>query len=172
MSKYDSITTAKDLIIEVAMHGLSTIQEDINRAADIFGRTCIEELASLANDDGLETKEDGSRWSTGKRGTQKTFYSIAFRIWHWEDATRFFNEHTNPATKDAKETAQELRKAKEEISSLTNSLNKLREQHNEQGEKYTDCGIRLHEMEQENRNLKHEIITLKSRLYDLMTAGA
>lgn len=35
-SIYDKVETAKDLIFEVAAHGLSTKQEDICRAQDIF----------------------------------------------------------------------------------------------------------------------------------------
>ena len=50
MSKYDSIRTAAEMVQEVRMHGLSTAQEDLNRVADIFGRSNVEELVRLAND--------------------------------------------------------------------------------------------------------------------------
>ena len=53
MSKYDSIKTASDLVADVQLNGLSTDQEDICRAQDIFGHTSIEELARLANDTGM-----------------------------------------------------------------------------------------------------------------------
>ena len=80
-SKYDSITTAADLVKEVMAHGLSTVQDDLNRAADIFGRSSIEELVNLANDIG-RNNENGEpdpkgSWSSGRKATQSTFYMIA-----------------------------------------------------------------------------------------------
>ena len=66
MSKYDSIQTAAKLVAEVQAH----------------------------SDQG-QPDPQGS-WSSGRRPTQGTFYSIAFSIWNWEDATRFWNLHTNP----------------------------------------------------------------------------
>ena len=71
MSKYDSIETAAELVAEVQAHGLSTAQEDICRAQDIFGHTSVEELAHLANDIGRnnaqgEPDPHGS-WSSGRR---------------------------------------------------------------------------------------------------------
>lgn len=113
MSKYDKIETAAELIAEVAAHGLSMAQDDICRAQDIFGRTPIGELARLANDIGRnnengEPDPEGS-WSSGRKGTQETFYSIAFSIWHWQQATAFYNEHTNPDMKQAKKAVGEVR---------------------------------------------------------------
>ena len=75
-SKYDSITTAADLVKEVMAHGLSTVQDDLNRAADIFGRSSIEELVNLANDIG-RNNENGEpdpkgSWSSGRKATQST----------------------------------------------------------------------------------------------------
>ena len=72
-SKYDNITTAADLISEVALHGLSTELNDLNRAADIFGRASIKELIALANDNGRNNEKgepdpDGT-WSSGRKGT-------------------------------------------------------------------------------------------------------
>lgn len=86
-SKYDSIKTAADLVAEVAAHGLSTEQEDQNRAADIFGNTSIEELDRLANDIGRNNQngepDPKGTWSSSRKGTQETFYFIAFSIWNW-----------------------------------------------------------------------------------------
>ena len=52
MSKYDGIKTAAELVREVKNHGLSTVQEDLNRAADIIGNSEIGDLVRLANDFG------------------------------------------------------------------------------------------------------------------------
>ena len=107
MRKFDSIQTAAELVAEVQAHGMSTAQEDICRAQDIFGRTAVEELVRLANDIGRNNDQgqpdpQGS-WSSGRRSTQGTFYTIAFSIWNWEDATRFWNLHTNPERQTWKE---------------------------------------------------------------------
>lgn len=100
MSKYDSIKTAAELVREVKNHGLSTVQEDLNRAADIIGNTEIGELVRLANDIG-RNNENGEpdpkgTWNSDRIATQNTFYSIISHIWHWEEVTRFWNQHTNP----------------------------------------------------------------------------
>ncbi len=115
MSMYDSIKTAAELVAEVQAHGLSSAQEDICRAQDIFGHTAVKELARLANDIGQnndkgEPDPNGTR-SSGRRGTQSTFYSILVNIWHWEEVTRFWNLHTNPERQpwqEAKRTIWEL----------------------------------------------------------------
>lgn len=100
MSKYDSIKTAAELVAEVRVHGLSLAQEDICRVQDIFGNAPIEDLVALANDIGRNNRngepDPKGSMSSNRPATQNTFYSILFRIWHWEDATRFWNQHTNP----------------------------------------------------------------------------
>ena len=40
-SIYDSIKTADELVRHVMYHGFSTKDDDISRAADIFGHTAI-----------------------------------------------------------------------------------------------------------------------------------
>ena len=157
MSRYDTIKTPADLIVEVKMHGLSTEQEDINRAADIFGHASIEELAELAN---------------GRPETSSKFYFIAYQVWGWEQATRFFNEHTNPATKAAKETADELKKAKEEIKTLTAERDDAKHTiHEVTEQKIHEHSERVHAATA-LKAAQEEILTLKAKLYDLMTAGA
>lgn len=83
-SQYDSIKTPAELIAEVMTHGLSTKQEDICRVQDIFGRAPIEDLVKLANDIG-RNNADGEpdpkgTWSSGRKGTQSTFYMVLSSI--------------------------------------------------------------------------------------------
>lgn len=78
MSKYDGIKTAAELVREVKNYGLSTVQEDLNRAADIIGNSEIGELVRLANDIG-RNNENGEpdpkgTWSSNRIATQNTFY--------------------------------------------------------------------------------------------------
>ena len=122
MSKYDSIKTAAELVAEVRANGLSTVQEDICRAQDIFGHTPIEELDRLANDIGRDNDkgepDPHGTWSSSRPATQATFYRIVFSIWNWEDAVRFWNQHANPehmAFDEVKTENARLRAAKVEL---------------------------------------------------------
>lgn len=100
MSIYDEITSAKDLVLEVKAHGLSTKLEDICRAQDIFGNSTVEELESLATDNGRYDRHGNpdpfGSCVSGKGGTQETFYQIIFTIWSWQEAAKYYNEHSNP----------------------------------------------------------------------------
>jgi len=161
MSKYDSIKTATDLIFEVRMHGLSLEQDDRNRAADILGNSGIKELADLANNAQCRN-ENGM--TTGKPHTMETFYFIAFSVWGWEQATRFFNEHSNPVTKAAREIAAELSKLQAEHKTL-----KVQSKYN--SDMCTRQQDELADLQTTMQEQAMEILTLKAKLYDL-TAGA
>lgn len=172
MSKYDSIKTAAELVAEVQIHGLSTDQEDICRAQDIFGSTPIYELALLANDIG-RNNADGEldpkgTWSSGRKGTQGTFYMIVSSIWHWEEVTRFWNQHTNPE--------------REELLDLRSSCKNLKREASQKAEEAAkEHDLRLAETS-EKLKLKEEaerlgaelhdrdviIMELKAKLYDLI----
>ena len=167
MSKYDTIKTARDLITEVIMHGLSTDQEDRNRAADIFGRSTVDELDRLAN--GIIIKEEPHDTITEHRDKiQTTFYFIAFSIWHWEDATRFFNNHTNPLFKEAKEDKRKLAEMTWQANETKESLRQAYRRINELNDKVNNYMA----MERDLEATKQENVSLKAKLYDLMTAGA
>ena len=171
-SKYQNIQTAKDLVYEVMAHGLSTEGDNLGRIQDILGHATFQELDFLANDLG-RVNEKGEpdpkgTWSSSRRGTRDTFYFILFHVWNWEDATRFWNQHTNPdfeKTVALKKEVDKLIAEKEELSS------KLRVEIGEhQGtkrllEEYTTVNERLH---RENNVLNQQIIELKAELYDLM----
>lgn len=57
MSKYDNISTAAALAAELQKNGLSTAQEDIDRAGAIFRQATVEELAALCIGPVQELKE-------------------------------------------------------------------------------------------------------------------
>lgn len=120
-SQYDSIKTAEELLKEVAAHGLSTKPEDICRAQDIFGRSEVKELIRLANDNGRLNGFDGEpdprgTYSSGRVGLSKYFYQVAFKIWSWEDATRFYNQHSNFPVIDALEENKMLHQQVKELN--------------------------------------------------------
>ena len=152
-SRYDKITTAKDLVSEVKTHGLSTMEQDICRAQDIFGRSPVYELIALANE----------------KQTQEDFYLILFRIWNWRDATDFYNKYTNP--EDAEEMKTELQEQEKTIKGLKENIENLKEGYSKELENNRNLGKSLNEFEEENRKLEDEIIRLKAKLYDLMVGG-
>ena len=171
-SIYDNIKTAKDLVSEVMTHGFSTKQEDVIRAQDIFGHSAIEDLVALANDIG-RNDENGNpdpkgTWSSGRRETRSTFYSILFQIWNYETATRFWNEHTNPdheRIKELEESNKALRSQLEAKKTECETEHKGRLQETagkrEAQDKATLCEATIHE-------LNMTIMELKAKLYDLM----
>lgn len=172
-SIYDNIKTAKDLLVHVSTHGLSTKQEDICRVQDIFGNSSVGELVELANDTG---KEDG--WSTGKKGTQNTFYMVLFQIWNWEDAIRFYNCHTNPEIPRIKEQENKLKDEMREHSdtkkALKEQLKKTEEQHQialAERRRANDAEAGKLQMEAELHDRDMKIMELKAQLYDFMMDG-
>lgn len=173
MSIYDKITTAKDLVLEVKAHGLSTNLEDMCRAQDIFGNSTVEELEALATDNGRRDTDGNpdqfGSWSSGKEGTQKIFYQIIFTIWSWEEATKYYNEHSNPFYIEGREAVKTCGAQKAEIARKDDSISVL-------NGAVTEYKEALNEQFELNENLKAEleakdaeIIKLKARLYDLMS---
>ncbi len=172
MSIYDKIKTAKDLVFEVAAHGLSTKQEDINRAQDIFGNSTVEELEALATNNGRRdsngSPDQFGNWSSGSDGTQKIFYQIIFAIWNWEDATRYYNQHSNPLYIEGREAVKARDTLKEEIIRKEDSIANLNgaiAEYKEAIKQMTDEKV---DYQKEIDEKDAEIVKLKARLYDLI----
>lgn len=178
-SMYDNISTAADLLMEVKMHGLSMNTADICRAQDIFGHTEVKELIRLANDNGRLNGFNGEpdprgTYSSGSDGMSKYFYQVAFSIWSWEDAVRFYNRHSNFPVIDALEDRQEL---KQRVNVLDEELNRVkteRDQEHKARLEATEAELaaqkKVDRLEAEAYALDMEIMTLKAKLYDLMVA--
>lgn len=174
MSKYDDIKTAADLVAYVRNHGFSTQQEDICRAQDIFGRSTVEELVELANNigrknSGGEPDPKGS-WSGGVP-TRDVFYSIAFQIWNWEDAVRFWNLHSNPQTEELEELREANRKLNEDLTVSTVQKNKEHESRIAETKEKLEAKEKAERLAAELHDKEMEIMELKAKLYDLMMAG-
>ena len=180
MSKYDNIKTAAEMVQEVRMHGLSTAQEDLNRVADIFGRTALDELVRLANDIG-RNNSDGEpdpkgSCSSGRQPTRDTFYSIIGRIWNWEEVVRFWNQHTNPEHEKLTELWEIRNRLRNDLSLLENQVTTSRAEVKAEHEaRLAETAEKLKaqkEIDRLNGELHSkdmEILMLKARLYDLMT---
>ena len=162
-SIYDKIKTAKELLTEVQLHGFSTKVEDICRAQDIIGRTSIDELDALANDNGM----DGSK-STGRRGTRAVFYQVLFQIWNWEDATRFYNQHSNSEYKKLREAGADVQKTKEQLAKAMEDVRKEHENVLNERSKVIKLERELEMLSSELHDREMTIIELKAKLYDLM----
>lgn len=175
MSKYDNIETAADLISEVVAHGLSTETEDHCRAQDIFGNSPVGELTRLANDNGRnnengEPDPDGS-WSSGRKGTQETFYFILFSIWNWRDATAFYNERTNPVIKEAKKASGEVKELRSSLEATTHDRDAYMERCDAATERAKEYAYKIDDLAAEIQQKEAEITGLKARLYDLICSG-
>lgn len=175
MSIYDNIKTAKDLVLEVTAHGLSTKQEDICRAQDIFGHSTVEELAALATDNGRRD-EDGTpnqfgNRSSGRDGTQKVFFQIIFTIWNWEEATKYYNEHSNPLYIEGRNAVKERNQLNKTLENQSAQLDKLKQEITEDKDAINQLIGEKYEYQKEIDEKVAAIIKLKARLYDLMVAS-
>ena len=166
-SIYEKITTPKELLQEVRMHGFSTKTEDICRAQDIFGHAANEDLVALATDNGM----NGS-WSTGKEGYSKEFYSVIFNIWSHEDAARFWMQNTSPEYKEL----LNLRKTCKELSEQCDKQDKLlKAEHKRRLEETSarlDAEKKAERLDTDVYDRDMTIMELKAKLYDLMTKEA
>lgn len=176
VSRYDSIKTAADLVAEVQVNGLSTAQEDICRAQDIFGGTSIDELARLANDIGRNNSQGEpdpkGTWSSGRKGTQSTFYMIVSHIWNWEEVTRFWNLYTNPQTEELKDHRSANKRLTQKNEKLMARLDELLGEQRERNEYITELATCMGDAQRRAEDAEDEVIRLKAKLYDYMTAGA
>lgn len=166
-SIYDNIKTPKELVIHVGVHGLSTAVNDICRAQDIFGQAPICDLVELANDDNQAANKAGRTHSY-----QSTFYMILFHIWDWEDATRFYNQHTNPewkatvvAAKEAQVIAQD---AKTKLADLQGRYTRQLDDVAYLGKTKLELEQRAGVAETQLAAAQQTILELKAKLYDLM----
>jgi len=176
MKKFEDIKTATELIQYIGISGMPLDQDSICRMQDIIGNSSIKELVTLANDIG-RNDENGNpdpkgSWSSGRKATRNTFYALLFHIWNWEDATRFWNEHTNPER-------EILTQIREENKKLTKQ-NKELESRRDELLKEVKCGAdRIVEVMDEAQMAKEKLeklevenLKLKAKLYDMMMAEA
>lgn len=158
MSKYDNIKTAADLVAEVKLHGLSTDQEDICRAQDIFGSTPTVELAILANDIG----------QNNHYSTQGTFYMIVSYIWNWEEVTRFWNQHTNPQTEELSEEREAHKQADKRNVALVRENDELKGRLSELLDRESELVAARDDAQSRAEKAEAEVVLLKAKLYDLL----
>ena len=161
-SQYDSIKAPEELIRIVSMHGFSTQIDDRLRAQDIIGRAPIEDLVKLAN-------------TPGK--TSENFYMVLFNIWHWADATRFYNQYSNPDYKEMKQKDQEIGRLKREVAAAQEEAAEHHEdcqewmqRHKKEVDAHAETRKEAEFYQAGYEAANQEIIRLKAKLYDLMVA--
>lgn len=151
--KYDEIKNLNELVYSVKAHGLETDAESLCRVQDILGHSTQKELDDVANS-----------------VYRNELFFIMFRVWHYVDATRFFNRHNgvdyryDELKKEYDDLDKENQDYKAEISNLELQLEnaeKNLELLDQVERKAKEAEVAL-----ESKDL--EIMKLKARLYDLM----
>lgn len=142
--KYDDIKTAKELVEEVALNGMSLNQDDQIRAQDIIGHSTVGELEELAN---------------GKLGGK--FYFLLQHIWNIEDVIRFWNNNSNPEHKEVELLRDEAKKFREYSKKLADEVESLKSE-------LAQLKVKAINDNASSEKDKQEIIRLKARLFDLM----
>lgn len=178
MSRYKNMTAA-EIIRDVNNFGLTTDTESICDIQDVFGNTDIEELDKLANDIGRNNEngepDPNGSWSSSRVPTRDNFYFVLFHIWCWEDAVRFYNQHTDPRRKQYEKTleengrlADELNEAERKHEEVTKLYQRGAECRKVLENKVTEMQETITDKDMEIERLNVEIMRLKARLYDMM----
>lgn len=149
--RYDDIKTAKELIHEVALNGISLNQEDQCRAQDIIGHSTVGELKGLAN----------SFAQIGNKSESSVFYFIIQNLWAIEDVIRFWNNNSNPEHQEFKKLREETQKLKEKKDRLSKAYKSLLAD-------YDNLKKELEQMKDKSSRDTQEIFKLKARLFDFM----
>lgn len=173
MNSFSDIKTIQELIAYIAAHGMPTDEESVCRMQDIVGHSTIEELDFLANNIGRCDEHgniDPKGSCSGGKNSQKYFYPLIFSIWNWEDAVRFWNQHTNPDKEILTKTYEENRVLKKRNEELTARRDELLENEKLVADKVSELMEKGFESEKRIGDLELENIRLKARLYDMMTA--
>jgi len=153
MSKYDNIKTAYDLAREVRNHGLSCDMEDLCRVQDIISHSTEEELSSLAKNN----------------DTKGIFYMILFKSWNYEDACRFWNQHSNPEHEELEKLRVVSRDQAATIEILTERNTRTKEERDASREAFNDKATLVNQLQKEAEEMQLEIMRLKAQLYDYMS---
>lgn len=162
ITKFEQIEKLEDLITYINCFGRPTDTESICRMQDIVGHTALEDLIKFATDDGTKI-EDGNKWSTGRRGTKATTMNLLFAIWDWERATEFYNLYVNQVAIKNREDAA---KAKD----LTENLTKREDELKKTGTKLAEMITEQAKLRRDLEKAEAEILKLKAKLFDYMTA--
>ena len=158
---YDDIADAKALIIHVANSGLSTDKYDLKRACEIIDSQSEESLINLAN---------SAECINGEK-ISGTFYSVLFIVWPWLKALDFYNTNTSLAGIRLREYKVALRNAKKEIEERDKIIEIRKKKQEEYCVAWQDADLKWQIAEREKIEAQQEILTLKAKLYNLMTAG-
>jgi len=167
MSKYDNITTAADLISEVRANGLSTATEDIVRAQDILGRSTVEEIDFLAQ--GGEINDSGK---PKKEYIQKVLFQIVFACLDRERAVALYNKHVTRYPAQLEEAQGKLRQEIQEHNRTKDYLDIESRMHKTAEDERVALKENYTKLLEAHQAAEAEILQLKAKLYDMMTAGA
>ena len=160
-TKLEQIENAQELLTYIAAFGIPTDTDSICRMQDIIGHSSIDDLVALARDNGTEVR-NGQTWSTGRKGTQRDMMSLLFHIWHWEEATRFYNTYVNTEYKQLKDSVSKIEIYRKRAEKATEAAELNSKYWEEADQKATELEDKLIVAE-------NEIQRLKALLFDYMT---
>lgn len=110
--------------------------------------------------------------SSGRVGLSKYFYQVAFKIWSWEDATRFYNQHSNFPVIDALEENKMLHQQVKELNGELKRAKDDRDVEHRRCREAVDAEQaaqkKIGQLEAEVHDRDMTIMELKAKLYDLM----
>ena len=171
-SIYDDIKTATELVHEVMASGMSTKDEDLVRVQDILGRSTIAELDTLANDIGRNDEHGNpdpkGAWSSNRRPTRDTFYSIIFKVWNYEEAVKFWNSHTNPEHKDLAKMRQSFKTVTKQNTDFKVQVAELTAREENARDRVNELADQVDSLQRQLTEKDAEITRLKAKLYDLI----
>lgn len=154
MKKFEEITTAAELLTYVKYHGRPTDIDSICRMQDIIGHTAVEDLVKI-------TRENTAH-----------MMPLLFDVWHWEEATRFYNKHVNKETREArkafKETAADCITWKEAAETYKNEVEKQREAAEHNLKIWEEADAEADKQRRRADAAEAEVMKLKAMLFDYM----
>ena len=109
---------------------------------------------------------------SGCVGLSKYFYQVAFHIWSWEDATRFYNQNSNFPVIDALEENKMLHQQVKELNGELKRAKDDRDVEHRRCREAVDAEQaaqkKICHLEAEVHDRDMTIMELKARLYDLL----
>jgi hypothetical protein len=151
-TKIAEIENINELMDYTIAFGVPTDTDSIVKMQDIIGHSTIEQLDTIAN------SNNGSR-----------FYFLLFHVWSWEQATEFYNQHSN---KQYITMIDELKDLWADVKILNDRLNTDRKALEETKRMFDKTDEEAFRQKERADKLEAEVLKLKAMLFNYMTKTA
>ena len=156
---YNNFKTAVEMFDHIRFHGLQVDNASISRAQDLIGHSTEDDLAQIASKEHADI-----------------FYNVLIHVWDFERIIRFYNKYSNPDYRRIKEESDGHKRNYKEASEMCSQRNiKIAELNVEIETLEARCkqdGEALYKAVTERDALRRQVMELKAKLYDIMTATA